>query len=217
MKKAIVNIVVLALLVVCCQSISSGQTRILGGASVPVGPFASNDSANGGFARTGLTVGVEYVTKFFFNTEVGVSALLCWQPYDVEGAVRSQPHLPYDTKVSADPWILLWPTISVGYTYDFSRFFALYARVHGGGFYGFYPAITSIVSEEKFTQDMAIDVAFGYGGGLGVVLNQKYDVGIRFLSARPHYDVNVQGGGMSTNEKQLRSTAIIAITAAYIF
>jgi hypothetical protein len=217
MKKSITIVASLALLVVWCYSPLSGQARIFGGTSLPVGPFAGTDSATGGFARPGISVGVEYITKFFFETEIGISGTLCWQPYDVAGAVRSQPNLPSGISVSADPWILFWPMLSLGYSYELSHLFTLYGRGHVGGFYGFYPAITSNDNGLIFTQDMSIDVAFSYGGGLGVIINKKYDIGVRFLAARPHYDVNVQGGGMSTNEKQLRSTAVIAITAAYVF
>jgi len=217
MKISITIVALMALLMVACYSLSFGQARILGGASIPVGPFAGTDSAAGGFARPGVSVGVEYITKFFFDTEIGISGVLCWQPYDVVGAVRSQPHLPPGISVSADPWILFWPMISLGYSYELSQRFTVYGRAHAGGFYGFYPAITSNDQGEIFTQDMSIDLAYSFGGGLGVVINKKYDVGVRILSARPHYDVNVQGGGFSTDEKQLRSTTIIAITAAYVF
>ena len=218
MNKIAAQFFYIALLSICICSFSSGQARIIGGLSIPVGPFAGHDSATGGFAKTGFSIGVEYVTKFFFNTEIGISGLICWQPYDIAAAVRSQPNLPSGMSVSSDPWVLLWPMLNFGYSYDLTQMVTVYSRVHVGGFYGFYPENTAIDKRSaRYTQNTAIDVAFGYGGGLGAVINKKFDVGVRLLSARTYYDVNVQASGLSTNEKQLRSTTVVEVTVGYVF
>lgn len=196
---------------------TNGQVRVLGGVSVPFGNFARVDSATGGYASTGFSVGTEIVSKFLLDSELGFSGILCLYPFNVKAFLQSQPSLPKGVPIESGPWILIWPTASFGYTYPFSDFLSIYGRVHAGLFYGIYPEISiTEFGSPKITRNLSIKVAFGSGIGVGGIINKKFDVGIRFLSALPDYDLNTPGGILTT-EKSTIDTYTLNIMLGYIF
>ncbi|MDI6765839.1 MAG: hypothetical protein QME52_03340 [Bacteroidota bacterium] len=189
----------------------NGQTCVFGGMSLPIGNFASTDSATGGFAKKGYAIGAEKISRFYFGSEIGLSGILCYHPYDKIALIKSQPHLPPESPIEAGPWLLIWPMGSLGYSFSLNQNVISYARGHGGVFYGIYPEITVVERGTKFTQNMAIKFTWGWGIGCGLIIYEKIDFGVRFLAARPEYDLNTQGGGTSTSKKPTQQTEIIIV------
>jgi len=183
-------------------NISQAQSRIYGGISFPLGPFSSTDLVSGGFARTGFSGGAEATTKFFLNSEIGISGIICYHPFDAQillaKIMEKSLQIPAGSTIKADPWLLLWPMGSLGYSFPTSERVTIYGRGHGGLLYGVCPEVTVDEFGAKFSQNMAIKITFGWGVGAGILLNKKLDFGIRYMVSEPEYEINNPGGGVFT-------------------
>jgi hypothetical protein len=215
-ERSLAGVIALGVLLALHPGSARGQSKLFLGVSFPVGDFASTDSAVGGFAKSGYCLGAEITTKFWYDLEIGLSGLFSYHPVDKEAMVRSNRSIPPGSPIEAGPWLLIWPTGSVGYTLPLSQNTAVYLRGHGGFLYGVTPEITVDQGGTKFTQNIALKWTFAKGLGAGVSINNQYDIGFRILSAEPDYDINVQGGGTSTQRRTTYSTTTIQLLLGYI-
>ena len=197
---------------------SIAQTKIFGGVSVPISDFASIDSVSGGFAKTGFSIGAEYTSKSFLGSEMGISCIVGYYPINLAALANNRLRLRPGSPVESGAWILIWPQASLGYRYPLSNIVTMFGRGYGGLFYGVYPEVTIIdAGVTRYTQNLSIKLAFGWGAGIGVAINKKYDLEIRFLSSRPDYDLNTAGGNLLTTETSTIDTKTIQIMVGYIF
>jgi hypothetical protein len=205
------------LLLVCLFNPASAQTKIFGGVSVPMSDLASVDSATGGFARIGFSLGVEHISKFYFGCELGISGILCFYPINAKALLNSQPHILPGSPIEANPWILFWPTVSLGCSFPISDNFNIYARGHGGLFYGVFPEISVIeAGTMKYTRNLSIKVTSGLGISAGVMMKKKYDFEIRYLFSRPQYELNTPAGGVTNTSQQSVKTMTIQFAIGYV-
>lgn len=211
MDKVAISVASLIIIILINSQLLAGQSSIFGGMSFPIKHFAATDSATGGFAKTGFSVGAEIISKFYFGSEIGLSGILSYHPFDKIAYLKSRPHLPTESPIEAVPWLLIWPLGSLGYSFSLNKNVRSYARGHGGVFYGIFPEITVVERGTKFTQNMAIKITWGWGVGTGLIIFNKIDFGIRYLIANPEYDINIQGGGTSTSEKPMQRTKTIQV------
>jgi hypothetical protein len=210
-----VGVICFLLLSVFCQG--GAQIKLFGGLSIPMSDLASIDSSSGGFARPGFSLGIEYVSKFLFDIDVGVSGIFSYYPVDVKAMLNSQPHIPMGSPIKSGPWILFWPTASAGYTYPISENVKTYCRAHAGFIYGVLPEITVVeTGTTKFTRNFSIEVAFGWGASTGITLSDKYNFEIRFMVSRPQYELNTPVGGVTNTSKLTIDTKTIQFTLGYI-
>lgn len=209
------GVICILLLSVICPG--SAQIKIFGGLSIPMSDLASVDSASGGFARPGFSLGIEYTSKFLFDIDVGISGIFSYYPVDVEALLNSQPHIPMGSPIESGPWILFWPTAGAGYTYPISDHIKIYSRAHAGFIYGVLPEISVVeTGTTKFTRNFSIVVAFGWGTSAGITLSDKYNFEIRFMASRPQYDLNTPVGGVTNTSKLTIDTKTIQFTIGYI-
>jgi len=210
------SLISMTLFLLYCTAIS--QTKIYGGVSVPFGGFSSEDSAAGGFAKTGFALGVEYNSKSFLGSEFGVSCLLGYYPINLPALTNNRLRPPRGSQVESNAWLLIWPQVSAGYQYSISNSVSVFGKVSGGLLYGIYPEVTVIdAGVSRYTQNLSIKVAFGWGGGVGIVLNKKYSFEIRFLTSKPDYDLNTVGGSLLATEQTTIDTKTLQIMFGYIF
>ncbi len=192
----------------------TAQVKAAAGLSLPVGDFAGADSATGGYANTGISVGIETQTKFYFGSELGFSVLVSYHPVDVDGVVATHRNILPGSHIENASWVLVWPMAGLGYSMPVAKSVRIFARGLGGVLFGASPDLTVRVGGTLFTQNMAFVVTAAYGGSAGFTVG-RIGADVRFLYARPEYSINVQGGGTSTERRSLYVTSTVQLLVTY--
>ena len=54
------------------------------------------------------------------------------------------------------------------------------------------------------------------GFGLGVILSEKFDIGLHYFTSEPEYEVTVQGGGNTVSGKFKQPTSVFQLMVGYV-
>jgi hypothetical protein len=209
------SIVIGILLSLFPSAIITAQTTIYAGLSIPKGDFALVDSASGGYARTGISIGIESRRRFYLGSEIGVQVLISYHPVDGDGVLHTHRNIFSGSHIDPGSWTLIWPMASLGYTFSLTHSVKLYIKGLGGAFFGASPDMTVNSGGMAFTQNMALTVSTGYGASTGIRAG-RFELNARWLTANPEYDINVQGQGTSTENRSLYSTSTIQVLVGYV-
>ena len=164
---------------------AKGQFSIFGGLSMPQGDFANNDfGEDAGFAKTGFCLGAEYVkplnspglswvtnVSIIFNS---VDADPIAEGYGEEQGV--------DLSGDAGSYLNIPVMTGIRYQSETSPTMQIYGLAQVGLNYMKPPTVE--LSAEYITAEMETEskTSFGFGIGAGMILNNKYNIGFRYLT-----------------------------------
>jgi hypothetical protein len=178
----------------------SQHFRLLGGLSLPIGDFGATSGAHAGLAKSGFSLGAEYSNEDSNGFELGL--LGCYSINSIDEAeIEKQFLSAFESgTVSAGSWSLLNLMGSVGFISKSSPNMSIYGKGYAGLLIGTIPEITIDVSGTTITQESATATAIGYGIGGGLLINEKIDIGVRYLTGEPEYEekISTTGGGSAT-------------------
>lgn len=161
--------------------------QIGGGLSLPVGDFGSTSSANAGGAKTGFT----------FNADLGrvLGGGFAWWTSLIYSRNSLNDEfvqtLTGTSSFSGDlgSWTTIWPMTGVRYFGTTSPTIGIYGIGQIGLLLGSTPevSVTSGGSRVTSKSKSSSALAFGFGGGL--IIKNRFNVGIRYITAQPQYDL----------------------------
>ena len=197
---------------------------ILGGVSLPVGELGATTGGKAGLATTGFCAGLEYTCEASRNFSIGLAGLLTSNSLDEEKVgSASRSYLP-GSNMDAGSWFLIWIVGEIGFTVPLSPSSSFYARGLLGGLFGNSPELTLTYSgvhgSVKATQSSASTEAFAFGAATGVVVANRVDIGLRFVTAEPEYDITAQassGTQTATSSGKLKQPTSVLQIAIGIF
>lgn len=166
----------------------SQHFRLIGGLSLPMGDFGSTSGAHAGLAKSGFSLGAEYSKENSKGFELGV--LGCYSINSIDEAeIKKQFQSAFGSgTVSAGSWSLLNLMGSVGFICNSSPNMSIYGKGYAGLLIGTIPEITIDLGGTTITQESATATTIGYGVGGGLLINEKIDIGIRYLTGEPEYE-----------------------------
>lgn len=181
----------------CWGSVATAQTTELSltgfaGVVLPSGDFGDDDSQGDGGASTGLGVGVDYVRPMPDLLE-GFSAL----------GTASLNINPADDFAGGDDadvgyWLNLPLLVGGRYTAEVSPTMQAFGQAQIGLNVARSPSVE--VSSGSFSQEIESGMAttLGLSFGVGAVLNDRFDVSLRYVTAgEPEFEVDVTSGDQS--------------------
>jgi hypothetical protein len=206
------------------EDVSNKQLKLLGGLCLPTGDFGSTGMQKGGYAKTGFSAGVEYNTKIKKDLEVGVMGNLSMNGIDEAAMEKTFTEAIYYLTGHHGPWNLTtssWHSIdimgSVGFRTDISPAVDIYGRGYMGLSIGFMPEIKLTSAIVNVVQTSATAAAFGYGLGAGIIIDRRFDIGIRYISAEPEFETTASGGGFSFTDKSTQPMGRVQLQVGYVF
>jgi hypothetical protein len=168
--------------------------KVFGAASVPVGDFAASIGSRASFAALGFGFGIELTTEVVRGFELGVFGVICHNAMSKDEVATHFRKLLGRAFVgtSATNWQLLWLAGEAGLRSQLSTSSDFYARSNLGVLWGNGPEFsisTAPPYPERFSQSSASGTGLAYGFAAGIIVKNRFDIGIRFLAAQPAYNI----------------------------
>lgn len=185
---------------------------------MPAGSIGAASGKDAGFAKTGLVLGVEHSAEALRHFFVGLEVNASWLPIDGEAATTSFAKKFGTANVTLDAghWLIIGVLGDVGFDVNVSSTSHFYGRGKFGLAFGNSPKISMQVNNASVTQNSASADAFALGFGIGVIINDAFDVGVHFISARPEYKVTTEKGGTSTSLEFAQPTSVFQLRVGYV-
>jgi hypothetical protein len=177
---------------------------IFGGAAIPVGDFASETDEEHGFAKTGFTAGVQFVT----GGQIGflINASYASNPTDLKD-INPFPYDAYDIECGSWTSILLLTGLKIGTTNPtgVNFFFAPLIGMNIGmspkieakisDYYYYYSGYPYYISGSvpitgTETYKSATSTAFAYGATAEAIISGRITIGARYIACKPTYDID---------------------------
>ncbi|MDP3829652.1 MAG: hypothetical protein Q8Q47_00190, partial [Ignavibacteriaceae bacterium] len=114
-----------------------------------------------------------------------------------ESAMEDQ--LPGAT-VTTDNYVTAWIMTGIGFETIASPTVKIYGLGQIGLLFSSFPDIKLSSGGSSITQTTKMGTSFGYGFGVGVIIN-KINLGIRYFSGEPEYEQSASYGGMTSSAK----------------
>ncbi|GEM_PF-142189 len=224
------------------QSLPS-RFSIFGGTAIPVGDFASETSADGGWAKTGFTAGAQFVTG-------GQIGFLVHASYTMNPTKITENPFPYHATIESGSWssilLLAGPKIGTTNPAGTNFFFAPVLGVNIGGTpkltgkisdtysqyiysypYSYYVGPFPITGEGTVPSESK--AVFAYGATAEAMFSGNITIGARYIACKPKYDFkgdfsfsgssgsgSVTGSGTFGGERE-QSTSLIFIYIGMAF
>jgi len=176
----------------------SSHFRLLGGLSLPVGDYGGTSGAHAGLAKTGFSLSAEYSRENSKGFELGV--LGCYSNNAVDQAEVEKVFSVFGTAAAdVGSWSLIYFMGSVGFISNTSPTMSIYGKGYAGLLYGTIPEIKVTIGSTTITQESASATTIGYGIGGGLLINEKVDVGFRYLTGEPEYEEHASSNAGSSS------------------
>jgi hypothetical protein len=190
--------------------------RILG-VSIPTGGLSATSGQTAGYAKLGFSAGAEFTSEVSTGFELGLLGNLSYNSLD-DATIQSQAQnvIP-GVKVSTTNWLLINLMGSMGFNASVSENSNFYGRGYIGVMFGSSPEIKLTANSNTVTQSSATATTVSFGFGTGVIVNNQFDIGLRYLTAEPEYNVTASGGGSSASGKFTQPSSVILLSLGYIF
>ena len=178
------------------KNTSQMHFSVYGGAALPQGDFSSTNGQKAGFAKTGLCGMVE-TTKYLNENVIWISSISL--------AINSLDENEMENKlsgstVSSGNYITTWAMTGVGFKTVVSPSVNIYGAAQIGLLLSRFPDITLSSGGKSITQTTKMGIAFAYGFGAGVVINE-INLGIRYFSGEPKYEETARYNGVTYTAK----------------
>ena len=198
---------------------------VVGGLSIPIGDFSKTSGAKAAYAEPGIAFGVEFTSVLTKNLHIGLSGTFLLHKYDTEAQQRPMHDTLPKFIVHAEDYICTSLMGMVGYNTDISSAIMLYCRGEVGALIFRQPEIRedniTRSGSGRRTKSSTVALSPGYGFDLGIVVSEKFDMGVRYFFSQPQNSVSVheahgttQTAAYTRNLKQLVS--MIQIVAGYV-
>ncbi|MDP2366471.1 MAG: hypothetical protein Q8M94_22180 [Ignavibacteria bacterium] len=178
------------------EDLSSMRYSLYGGASLPQGDFSSTTSEKAGYAKIGFCGMLEGSKSISESVNWTSSFSLAFNSLD-ESAMEDQ--LPGAT-VTTDNYVTAWIMTGIGFETIASPTVKIYGLGQIGLLFSSFPDIKLSSGGSSITQTTKMGTSFGYGFGVGVIIN-KINLGIRYFSGEPEYEQSASYGGMTSSAK----------------
>jgi hypothetical protein len=195
------------------------QFKILGGISAPVGDFAASTAAEAGVAQTGLALGTEFSSEVARHFILGIGVMFDLNSMDaaeIEKVVQTASGFS-NAHVDAGTWDLFWFMGGAGFNAPLTSVTDLYGGGSLGLLVGISPNLTLRNGSSEGHSNSATAKSIAYGLGLGIVVDTRYDIGLRYLYGEPEYNVTSVSGSMSSTSKAKQPTSVIQFTVGLVF
>ena len=172
------------------------------GPTFPIGSFAN---ITDGAAKTGIGVSADLSigsTPSWFST-LNIS---------YNGVSNGALGVPQGVSVSYGPWWTIWPMSGMKLQWDVSQITTFYVAGQIGLLIGVSPGVSVSSSGGSATISSDAGVTFAAGLGGGVVINNQFIVGAKYLYGKPEYDLKIVDVGVSNTAHVQQSTSIIMLT-----
>jgi hypothetical protein len=198
---------------------------ILGGLSIPTGDFSRRSGVNANYAEPGIALGIEFTSALGKNLHIGLSATFLLNKYDTEAQQRSMHDTLPKFKVHTEDYISTSLMGIVGYNTDISPAIKLYGRGEVGAFIFRQPEIRedniTRSGSGRRTKSTTVVLSPGYGVHLGIVVSEKFDIGVRYFFSPLEFDVSVHEAHGTTQtaaytENLKHSVSTVQIVAGYV-
>ena len=182
------------------------------GASLPLGNFGDagrGESVRGGAAKTGAALSADIAVGG--ATAWITSLLVSFNPSD--GSALSTLS---GSDVTVDPWWTIWPMTGIEWLSDVSPTVVLTICGQIGCFVGISPWTT--VHGPSFTiASVASDraPAVSVGAAAGATISDHYAAKLRYLYAKPSYDLTITDVGVTTTSHESRPTSLLVFTLGW--
>ncbi|GEM_PF-1299651 len=184
------------------------------GLALPSGDFGSTDQVRGGLVQTGYFVGVHLMSV---QDQVPVawytSIMLSRNRIEAPGF----PSLGPDVAVDAGSYTCLWFMTGVHVVGELSPTSGIYGVGQVGEVFGWSPAINASSALGYARLKPANGSAFAFGVGGGLVINDRYTIGCKFIHGEPEYSMSIVGSALTVFVKGKQSTSILQISAGMNF
>ena len=198
--------------------LSATHLKFVGGMVIPTGDFSSSTGTMAGLAKTGFGFGAEVTKeagKFFEYGIVGTLNVSSMDGAAIESQFRSILGTNAVT-VDAGSWVLVSALGTAGFNVEVSPTTRLYGKSKLGLMHGKSPELNFIVNGTGISQNSASSTAVSFGFGLGVILSEKFDIGLHYFTSEPEYEVTVQGGGNTVSGKFKQPTSVFQLMVGYV-
>lgn len=160
---------------------------IKGGASFPVGQYASTDLDKGCFTKTGFNAGIE--GAWYFKPYLGVGGQFGYNLHTVDVGllgyekVKADQFLE-DLTIRSDPYQIITGSVGLFSKWDFWKFLSLHGKMLGGMMwaktpYQLYKPTYFQTGPEYYEITSSRDRNFMIEGGLGLQVNLSSCIGLR--------------------------------------
>ena len=176
---------------------------LLGGISSPQSDFSSTSGAKSGYAKSGFCGMLEHVKIVGSNANWVTTVALANNATD-ESALSNQTGY----KVTAGSYTTGWMMTGFGLGSDLSSTSGIYVSGQAGILASSFPDITLSSGSSSVTQTTKMGLAFAYGIGAGVRMN-NLNIGLRYYSGEPEYEQTASIGGYTSTAKVKLPTTIL--------
>ncbi|MBI1806576.1 MAG: hypothetical protein HYR76_05940 [Ignavibacteria bacterium] len=181
------------------------------GVAAPTGNFAATDST-GGAAQTGFLLGG--------NLRLAVDLTLDWMT-DVTMSFNSvnvqAVSVPAGFTADFGSWFSIWALTDIRTKMPVSPNVSFFGTGQLGFLFGNSPELTLSGNGGRATVASASATSFAYGLGGGVLIENKFTVGVRFVHSEPEYTLHASGTGGTVSAKAKQSTSMMQVTAGIDF
>ncbi|HEV8537486.1 MAG TPA: outer membrane beta-barrel protein [Bacteroidota bacterium] len=196
--------------------------KIVGGFSIPTGEFSSTTTAQSGFAKLGLGLAGELNFEVLKGFELGLMTDFSLNELDHDELQRQYQKELSGSNVTAGFWYLVGIMGSGGFGVEASPAVRLYGKIYTGVIIANLPEIKIATAGVSARQSSASAAAFGFGFGGGMIIKDRVDLGVRYLTAEAEYEVtftvtdNYDGRTSSQKGKFKQPSGTIQILLGYV-
>lgn len=230
MKKVFLSFALLMASAVSVVNAQSSQIHI--GGAFPAGKFGQGKEQtqtpydNGvGFAATGLNAGYKFYTPVADKLSLLFGIDIFYNGLNADYKEELEDNQYPDADVTFPAYINIPVTAGLNYTYPLNNKFSIY----GEGFVGLnYASATTFKAEdenEETTRTFESAFTFTYGLEGGITINNKYTIGLRYISLGSHKfkmttKTDYGSGNVDKTERKFKKAlpiSNIALTVGYKF
>ena len=178
--------------------VEKGQTyrgfkiSLFGGVAFPQGDFGSTSGEEAGFANTGFCIATEAQQTLSSNLIWPSTLLVAFNSFD-ESSLQKQIE-DYGGSISTGNYYTTWIMTGIGYETSINPATKIYFEGQIGLLLSSFPDITFFYETISITQTTKMATAFAYGFGGGIAFN-KFNIGMRYYTAKPEYEQSASYGG----------------------
>jgi hypothetical protein len=114
-------------------------------------------------------------------------------------------------------WTSIWALTGIRLTGKVSPYVSLYGQGQLGVLFGSTPEITLSVANLVASQPSASASAVAFGLGAGTIVRDRFILGVRYMYAKPEYEVRATGGGMTVSGTAQQATGMFQLLAGFVW
>jgi hypothetical protein len=167
-----------------------GGFSIAGGVSFPLGNYGgTSDVSSNSYAETGYAFSVEYDAPLNNLLYGLISLTIASNSIDGGSIMKSMGYSSdYNDVINVGSGVGFAPMVGLGLQSAISPTIAVYLSAQVGMLIGFEPSITvSSNGTQLFNQSATDAAAFSFGSSAGILINKRFIIGLRYLTASPTY------------------------------